>query len=107
MGDVAAARMAKSAGLLLGRRSYEDMLSHWNTEQPDSPFTHGLNVASKYVVSTCLAEPLPWPNSTLLTGDIVAAVRELKARPGGDCTPWAAACSSRRSCVTISSTSTC
>src|SRR5262245_61367165 len=75
------ARMAESDGLLLGRRTYEDLLAHWNAE--GGPFKDALNHASKYVASTTLAEPLPWPNSTLL-GDVVAEVGELRARPGRD-----------------------
>jgi dihydrofolate reductase len=31
-----------------------------------------------------LTEPLPWPNSTLLSGDAVEAVASLKQEPGGD-----------------------
>ena len=44
----------------------------------DIPFTPVLNVSQKYVVSRTLEEPLPWENSTLLRGDDVAAVAELK-----------------------------
>jgi dihydrofolate reductase len=53
MGD----RMPESGGLLLGRRSYEDMLGYWNTQ--DSPFKDMLNNAPKYVASRTLSEPLP------------------------------------------------
>jgi hypothetical protein len=59
------ARMPRSGGLLLGRRSYEDMLSYWTTQ--DSPFKDMLDSAPKYVASRMLREPLPWPNSTLLS----------------------------------------
>jgi dihydrofolate reductase len=75
-------RMAESGGLLLGRRSYDDMLGYWNTQ--DSPFKDALNMAPKYVASRTLREPLPWPNSTLLDGDVVDAVAELKKQPGKD-----------------------
>jgi dihydrofolate reductase len=75
-------RMAESGGLLLGRRSYEDMLGYWNTQ--DSPFKDALNMAPKYVASRTLREPLPWPSSTLLEGDVVHAVAELKKQPGND-----------------------
>jgi dihydrofolate reductase len=47
-----AARMPQSGGLLLGRRSYEDMLSYWNTQ--DSPFKDMLNSGPKYVASRTL-----------------------------------------------------
>lgn len=78
-------RMAAGGGLagwLLGRWTYEDLLSHWN-RQPDSPFGPALNRTPKYVASTTLAEPLPWPNSTLLHGNTVEAVGALKARTDG------------------------
>src|SRR5437667_11877301 len=70
--------------LLLGRRSYEGMLGYWNTQ--DSPFKEGLNNAPKYVASRTLAEPLPWPNSTLLRDDVGDAVTELKPTLSGDLT---------------------
>jgi dihydrofolate reductase len=70
------------AGWLFGRRTYEDLLTHWN-RQPDSPFGPMLNNASKYVASTTLTEPLPWPNSTLLHGDVADAVGALKERSDG------------------------
>lgn len=75
-------RMAQSGGLLLGRRTYEDLLSYWNTQ--DSPFKEALNDAPKYVASRTLREPLPWPNSTLLEGDAADAVAVLKQEPGND-----------------------
>jgi dihydrofolate reductase len=78
-------RMAAGGGLagwLFGRRTYEDLLSYWN-QQPDSPFGPLLNNAPKYVASTTLTDPLPWPNSTLLRGDIADAVGRLKARSDG------------------------
>lgn len=76
------ARMPGSGGLLLGRRSYEDMLGYWNTQ--DSPFKDMLNSAPKYVASRTLREPLPWPNSTLLSGDVAEAVAGLRQQPGKD-----------------------
>jgi dihydrofolate reductase len=74
--------MAESGGLLLGRRSYEDMLGYWNTQ--DGPFRDALNNAPKYVASRTLREPLRWPKSTLLDGDAAEAVAELRKRPGKD-----------------------
>jgi dihydrofolate reductase len=76
------ARMPRSGGLLLGRRSYEDMLGYWNTQ--DSSFKDILNSAPKYVASRTLREPLPWPNSTLLSADVADAVAQLRQQPGGD-----------------------
>jgi dihydrofolate reductase len=83
MGEAMAARLAQSGGLVLGRRTYEDLLSYWNT-QTDSPFSEALNNAPKYIASTTLTEPLRWPNSTLLEGDAADGVAGLKQQPGKD-----------------------
>ncbi|MFE9327015.1 dihydrofolate reductase family protein [Nocardia sp. NPDC052278] len=63
--------------LLLGRRTYEQFYSFW-PHQTDNPYTEVLNKTEKFVASRTLTEPLPWENSTLLGGDVVAAVRELR-----------------------------
>ena len=83
MGQALAERMGKpSGGLLLGRRSYEGMLSSWNAQ--GGPYKDALNNAPKYVVSSSSATRLEWPNSTLLHGDIPAAVADLKDGSAGD-----------------------
>jgi dihydrofolate reductase len=69
--------------LLLGRVTYEALYAFW-PHQTDNPFTEALNRTQKYVVSTTLTEPLPWVNSTLITGDAAAAVAELKEQSGQD-----------------------
>src|SRR5580700_10221080 len=77
-------RMAAGGGLagwLFGRRTYEDLLASWNAR--GGPFKDALNNSPKYVASATLSEPLPWPNSTLLHGDIADAVGALKAQSGG------------------------
>ena len=42
-----------------------------------------LNTKPKYLASTTLTEPR-WANTTLLSGDVAAAIRELKAKPAGE-----------------------
>ncbi|MGH3082175.1 MAG: dihydrofolate reductase family protein [Gaiellaceae bacterium] len=84
IGAAMGARMAASSGLLLGRRTYDDLLSYWNSQ--DSPFKDALNNAPKYVASRTLSEPPPWPNSALLPGDIPEAVAALRQEPGEGCT---------------------
>ena len=68
--------------VILGRRSYDEWSRHW----PDSttqPFADFINGVAKYVAtSTPLASE--WANSTVIDGDLVDFVRELKDRPGGD-----------------------
>jgi dihydrofolate reductase len=80
---VAAEGMSETGGLLFGRRTYEDFYGFW-PNATDNPFTEVLNSTQKYVASTTLEEPLPWENSTLLKGDVPAAVSALRARPGRD-----------------------
>jgi dihydrofolate reductase len=75
--------MAKTGALLFGRRTYEDFASFW-PHQTNNPFTEVLDKTEKYVVSTTLAEPLPWQNSTLLTGDAADAIAALKQTEGPD-----------------------
>jgi dihydrofolate reductase len=83
MGRVMGEHMAQGAALLLGRRTYADFAAFW-PKQGDNPFTIALTNSQKYVASTTLAEPLPWRNSTLLTGDAAAAVAKLKEESADD-----------------------
>lgn len=83
MGRAAAEGIARAPALLFGRRTYEDFYAVW-PKRMDNPFTEVLNNARKYVASTTLQEPLPWSNSTLLSGDAAAAVATLKSQPGKD-----------------------
>jgi dihydrofolate reductase len=69
-------RMGSDRAFLFGRRTYEDLLVSWNAR--GGPFKDALNSARKYVASNNPATRLAWPNSTLLQGDITAAVADLK-----------------------------
>ncbi len=80
IGAAMGVRMSQSDGLLLGRRTYEDLLTTWNSR--GGMFKDALNAAPKYVVSQTLTDPLPWPNSTLVAGNVVDGVTELRSRPG-------------------------
>ncbi|HEU4949101.1 MAG TPA: dihydrofolate reductase family protein [Kribbella sp.] len=68
---------SRNAALLLGRITYERFASYW-PNQPANPYTEVLNRQQKYVASRTLEEPLPWVNSSLLTGDAADAVAALK-----------------------------
>jgi dihydrofolate reductase len=82
MGRELGRRMGRpDGGLLLGRRSYEQMLAFWDAQ--GGPFKDALDNAPKYVASRNPETRLDWPNSTLLPGDAATAVAELKGdRPG-------------------------
>jgi dihydrofolate reductase len=73
-------RMGGDRAFLFGRRTYEDLLASWNAQ--GGPFKDALNNARKYVASSNPAARLAWPNSTLLDGDVPAAVADLKQSSG-------------------------
>ena len=70
----------RADALLLGRRTWEIFEAYWPHHDEGDPISHGINVLPKYVPSTTLEDP-GW-NSHVLGGDVEAAVRELKDRPG-------------------------
>jgi dihydrofolate reductase len=67
--------------LLLGRKTWE---IHGGAFEPmvGDPFADTLNNFHKYVVSTTLQDASAWRNSTLISGNAVEAVRQLKQQPG-------------------------
>src|SRR4051794_1737710 len=72
----------RADGLLLGRKTWEIWEPYW-PQHDDNPFGHAINALPKYVPSTTLRNPA-WQNTHVIDGDVEAAVRELKARPGGE-----------------------
>ncbi|MBT2212145.1 dihydrofolate reductase family protein [Actinomadura sp. NEAU-AAG7] len=78
----------RADAFLFGRRTYELFAGSWGSwtarDVPGwEPVWRALNTAPKYVASTTLTDP-EWAETTVLSGDVAAAVRELKARPGGE-----------------------
>jgi dihydrofolate reductase len=77
--------LTEAGGYLLGRRTYENFAGHWPNASPEEQvIAQPLNTKPKFVASTTLKDPLPWQNSTLLKGDVAAAVAALKQKDGGN-----------------------
>jgi dihydrofolate reductase len=78
----------RADAFLFGRRTYEVFAGSWGTgswgaNQGDNPISVALNTRPKYVASTTLTDPR-WAETTVLSGEVAAAVGELKAKPGGE-----------------------
>ena len=82
MGSFLTAMFDRADALLLGRRTWEIWEPYWPLHD-DNPFGHAINLLPKHVPSTTLRDPT-WHNTHVIDGDVEAAVRELKARPGGE-----------------------
>lgn len=67
--------------LLLGRVTFEGFAAAWPSREGE--FADKFNSMPKYVVSSTLEDPA-WNNSTVLSGDLVEEVAELKQRVEGD-----------------------
>jgi dihydrofolate reductase len=75
----------RAGAFLFGRRTYEIFAGSWGTwEDPgDSPIWTALDTRPKYVATTTPFDPR-WANTTVLSGDIAASIRELKAKAGDE-----------------------
>lgn len=78
-------------GFLLGRRTYDIFAGYWpKVTDPGNPVATALNGLPKHVASRTL-ERVGWNASSLLRGDVVAAVRGLREVPGRTVQTWGSA----------------
>jgi dihydrofolate reductase len=74
----------RADAFLFGRRTFELFAGYWGAMEAGShPIADPLNTRPKYVASTTLTNP-QWADTTDLSGDVAAAIGELKAKPGGE-----------------------
>jgi dihydrofolate reductase len=67
--------------ILLGRKTYDTFAKFWPDHEAMWP---GCNDVTKYVVSGNAELELPWQNSQLITGDVVAEIKKLKESEGSN-----------------------
>ena len=75
----------RADAFLFGRRTYELFAGSWGSigGMRTHPIGVALNQAPKYVASSTLTAPA-WADTTVLPGDLAAAIVELKAKPAGE-----------------------
>jgi len=81
--DVSGATLiATQDAVILGRRSYDEWVEFWPASDIE-PFATFINGVAKYVATSTPLD-LKWANTTVIDGELVEFVRDLKDRPGGD-----------------------
>lgn len=85
MGAVVGEQMANADAMLLGRVTFQALAASWpDKTEEDMPAAGHMNDTQKYVVSSTRDDVSAWPNSTLISGDVVAEIATLREQPGGD-----------------------
>ena len=90
MGQAIDRALNESDALLFGRLTWENMAAAWPGRAGD-PFAEQMNSIAKYVASRTLsAEEAAgrWTNTTLIEGDAIEAIRELRACEGRGLQVW-------------------
>ena len=82
MGPLLDAMLARADALLLGRTTFEIWEPYWPNHD-DNPIGRAINAKPRYVPSTTRSDT-PWKNTHFITTDVEAAIRDLKAQPGGE-----------------------
>lgn len=83
MGAAIGKGMETTAAWLMGRVLYDEWSEHWPKQGPDVPFSSFINEIPKFVLSTTLTDP-SWKNTTVVSGDVAARLREIKDDTDGD-----------------------
>jgi dihydrofolate reductase len=74
----------RADAFLFGRQTYEVFAAYWGaTANSASPIAAALNTRPKYVASNTIINA-KWTDTTVLSGDVASAIRELKAKPEGE-----------------------
>ena len=84
LGRHAGEGIGQTSAYLFGRKTYEHMAAHWPHDPADNPIAASINSTPKYVATRTLCQQdLEWANCHAIDGDVVDAVRGLKAEGDG------------------------
>ena len=74
----------RADAFLFGRRTYDLFAPYWGAmDRGRHPIADALNTKPKYLASSTITDP-QWADTTVLSGDLAAAIGELKAKPEGE-----------------------
>ncbi|MFI7578700.1 dihydrofolate reductase family protein [Micromonospora sp. NPDC049497] len=82
-GAAAVEGLKSTTAYLFGRRTYDKMAGFWPSQPDENPMAAHLNATPKYVTTRTLTN-CTWSSSRVLAGDLVSAVRDLKAQGDGN-----------------------
>ena len=84
LGQQMGAMMGRIDTAILGRVGYQEWSEYWPNAANDDPFGGFINPIQKFVASRTLTGELHWQNSTLIQGDLINFLVDLKNTEGGE-----------------------
>lgn len=85
VGRIVADIFTRTEAVLFGRTTYDMMAAYWpQVTDPGDIVARTLNVVPKHVVTSKPQTLAPWTEVVPIDGDVVARVRALKQREGGE-----------------------
>lgn len=81
-GEVMSETFSDPYDLVLGRRTYDIFAGYWPRFEGKDALADAFGHANKYVATRDPEFPATWRNSHVLKGDVVEAIRKVKAEPG-------------------------
>ena len=87
LGEILNELLTPPFAMLLGHNTYNIFAGFWPKQGPNNAIAKAFNEATKYVVSHKPFAP-DWVNTKVVSGDVPATLRTLKAEEGPDLIVW-------------------
>ncbi|WP_040678698.1 dihydrofolate reductase family protein [Nitratireductor pacificus] len=75
--------LMSAQAMIYGRKTYDGFAAVWPTVDDEAGYARRMNSLPKYLASTTIGKP-EWNNTSLLSGDLADATRDLKEKQDGD-----------------------